>query len=117
MEKKGYFKIYLRCKFFSSLPRCGGGVVGHSIRVSKNNIKLYPGPSPPSTKGARGDRERGSLPGMGLILTMVIGFADGEGCLFTNVTKNNKYKTGFKVELFFSIGLHERDKALLQQIQ
>ena len=54
---------------------------------------------------------------MGLILTMVIGFADGEGCLFTNVTKNNKYKTGFKVELFFSIGLHERDKALLQQIQ
>lgn len=55
---------------------------------------------------------------MGSILTMVIGFAYGEGCLFTNVTKNNKYKTGFKVELFFfSIGLHERDKALLQQIQ
>ena len=102
MEKKGYFKIYLRCKFFSSLPPLRrGGVVGHSIRVSKNNIKLYSGPSPPSTKGARGDRERGSLPDMGSILTMVIGFADGEGCLFTNVTKNNKYKTGFKVELFF----------------
>ena len=99
MEKKGYFKIYLRCKFFSYLPppAAEGGVVGHSIRVSKNNIKLFPGPSPPSTKGARGDRELGSLPGMAPILTMVIAFADGEGCFFTNVTKNKKYKTDFKV--------------------
>ena len=66
MEKKGYFKIYLRCKFFFFPPPLRrGGVVGHSIRVSKNNIKLYPGPSPPSSKGAGGDRELGSFPGNG----------------------------------------------------
>ena len=41
----------------------------------------------------------------------------GEGCFFINVTKNKEFATGFKVQLVFSISLHEKDKALLKQIQ
>ena len=48
---------------------------------------------------------------------MVIGFADGEGCFFTNVTKTRNTRLVSKLNCFFSIGLHERDKALLQQIK
>lgn len=47
----------------------------------------------------------------------VTGFTDGEGCFSINLTKNKKYKTGFNVALFFSIGLHKKDKALLEQIK
>ena len=47
----------------------------------------------------------------------ITGFTDGEGCFSINVTNSDRYKTGFKVELFFSIGLHYKDKVLLEQIK
>ena len=59
--------------------------------LSKNNIKLNP--------------------------WFIIGFIDGEGCFFINVTKNKKYKTDFKVELSLVIMLHKKDKALLKEIK
>lgn len=59
--------------------------------VSENNIKLNP--------------------------WLVTGFIEGEGCFFINVTKNKKYKTGFKVELSLVIMLHKKDKALLEEVK
>ena len=41
----------------------------------------------------------------------------GTGCFSINVTKNKKYKTGWRVKLFFYIGLHQKDKALLEKIK
>jgi len=45
------------------------------------------------------------------------GFIDGEGCFYVNIIRNNKYKTGWRVQLFFKITLHRRDKVLLENIQ
>ena len=47
----------------------------------------------------------------------ITGFWDGEGCFHISITKNKKWKVGYKVELIFSICLHEKDKALLEQIK
>lgn len=45
------------------------------------------------------------------------GFVDGEGCFQINMLKNKEIKIGWEIRLVFSIGLHEKDKALLDQIQ
>ena len=45
------------------------------------------------------------------------GFIDAEGCFTISITRDKKYKTGWQVRLFFQISLHEKDKALLEQIQ
>jgi len=47
----------------------------------------------------------------------ITGFSDAEGCFTTTVTKDNKSKTGWAVKLSFQIGLHEKDRALLEKIQ
>ena len=47
----------------------------------------------------------------------VTGFTDGEGCFFVSITENTNFKVGWKVQLFFQIGLHEKDQALLEQIK
>ena len=55
-----------------------------------------------------------------LILKLILDFWPGlprEGCFSINVTKNKKYKTGWRVKLFFYIGLHQKDKALLEKIK
>ena len=41
------------------------------------------------------------------------GFVDGEGYFYVKSLKNNKYSTGFSVNLVFSISQHVRDEALL----
>ena len=46
----------------------------------------------------------------------VSGFTDGEGCFMISITENQKLKHGFQVQFFFVIGLHHRDKALLEEI-
>jgi len=45
------------------------------------------------------------------------GFIDGEGCLFIQVAKNSKTKTGWVVQLRFLITLHYKDLALLESIK
>nr|ADN97200.1 group I intron-encoded double motif LAGLIDADG homing endonuclease [Ophiostoma minus] len=44
------------------------------------------------------------------------GFIDGEGCFKISLTKVNK-AIGWKVQLFFQINLHEKDRALLKSIK
>ena len=45
------------------------------------------------------------------------GFVDGEGCFKLSVVERTEMKTGWGVRLFFSIGLHEKEIALLEKIQ
>ena len=47
----------------------------------------------------------------------VSGFTDGEGCFLVSITENKNSKLGWQVRLYFSIGLHIKDKALLEQIK
>lgn len=47
----------------------------------------------------------------------ITGFADAEGCFQINISKNDKYRTGFNIIPFFSIHLHVKDIALLNNIQ
>jgi len=45
------------------------------------------------------------------------GFTDGEGSFILNIYQNKEIKIGWHVRLEFLITLHEKDKALLEQIQ
>ena len=63
----------------------------HTSGVSKNNLKLNP--------------------------WFVSGFLDGEGCFHVSIIENKKSKLGWRVRLIFSISLHEKDIALLEDIQ
>jgi hypothetical protein len=47
----------------------------------------------------------------------ITGFADAESCFTLSVVKNNKMKAGWHVKQSFQIGLHQKDKAILEQIK
>ncbi len=47
----------------------------------------------------------------------VTGFTDGEGCFWIDVYKDNTYKTGWRVKLFYQINLLRKDQSLLEHIQ
>lgn len=47
----------------------------------------------------------------------ITGFVDGEGSFVIRIRENNKLKVGWNVELSFQIGIHSKDKALLEQIK
>lgn len=42
---------------------------------------------------------------------------DGEGCFHITIAKKTGYKSGYSVNLVFSIGLHSKDEDLLRSIQ
>jgi len=45
------------------------------------------------------------------------GFTDAEGTFTVKISKSDKYRTGWKVEPLFAIGLHIKDVAILNAIQ
>lgn len=47
----------------------------------------------------------------------ITGFTDAEGCFFAALKKDNRYKVGYQIQLGFQIGLHNKDKALLEEIK
>jgi hypothetical protein len=47
----------------------------------------------------------------------VTGFVDAEGTFVVKISKSNKYKTGWRVDPVFEIGLNVKDLALLVQIK
>ena len=47
----------------------------------------------------------------------VTGFVDGEGCCLLTIRTDKRLKTGWAVEPGFSLGLHVKDKPLLEKIQ
>jgi len=47
----------------------------------------------------------------------VTGFADAESCFSISLVRKNKLKVGWEVKIRFQINLHQKDQALLEQIQ
>lgn len=47
----------------------------------------------------------------------VTGFVDAESSFYLKILKNKKHSTGWVVELCFQIGLHQKDRPLLELIQ
>ena len=47
----------------------------------------------------------------------VTGFSDGESCFYIGISPDNKCSSGFRIKLSFQIGLHEKDKELLNLIK
>jgi len=54
---------------------------------------------------------------IGLYPYYITGFSDGESTFVVSLTKDNEYKTGWRVGLVFAIGLHEKDVMLLKHIK
>lgn len=46
----------------------------------------------------------------------VTGFIDGEGCFSISITSHSKTQTAWAVKISLTVTLHEKDKALLEQI-
>ena len=47
----------------------------------------------------------------------ITGFVDAEGSFTISVVKDPRYSAGYRVEAIFSISLHKKDSAILEQIQ
>ena len=47
----------------------------------------------------------------------ITGFVDGEGCFLIKINRNEELKIDWNVQLCFQIGLHRKDKSLLEQIK
>ena len=47
----------------------------------------------------------------------ITGFVDGEGCFDVSITENKELNQGWEVQHRFSIVLHVKDKAILQNIK
>ena len=47
----------------------------------------------------------------------VTGFAEAEGCFLVSIIKDKEYRLGWSVSPRYHINLHQKDKALLEQIQ
>lgn len=47
----------------------------------------------------------------------IVGFTDGEGCFYVNVSKSPAYRAGYAVQLHFHIKVNEKDKAVLEKIR
>ena len=47
----------------------------------------------------------------------ITGVVDGEGCFSISVIKDKKHKTGWQAKVEFTIGLHQKDIVLLEDIQ
>ena len=45
------------------------------------------------------------------------GFIDGEGCFLISIYKDNRNSTGWRVQLWFKIGLHIKDQDVLKEIR
>ena len=43
----------------------------------------------------------------------ITGFTDGEGCFSIAISKDNKYKCGWRIKLVFVVALHSKDKVVL----
>ena len=47
----------------------------------------------------------------------ITGFFDGESSFMINIVKSSKYRTGWFAQLNFTIGLHKKDRAVLELIK
>ena len=93
--KRHIVNYILRNKVYFSTSSLNSGdsdnLKGASSLVNKNNCSISP--------------------------WFVTGFVDGEGTFTISVTRDSKYKFGWRVRLFFQINLHIKDINLLKQIK
>lgn len=47
----------------------------------------------------------------------ITGFTDAEGCFYISISKNSKFKTGWKVVAYYEIHLHSNSIKILESIQ
>jgi hypothetical protein len=47
----------------------------------------------------------------------IVGFTDGEGCFYVNVSKSSAYRAGYAVQMHFHIKVNEKDKEVLDKIR
>ena len=59
----------------------------------------------------------GSVENLNLNPNWVTGFVDGEGCFHISISERKGRKFGWQVSLHFQIGLHVKDKAVLDAIK
>lgn len=94
--------------------------VSHSTRVVDNLNYYLPGINQFNLTGKRNystqieNKNYSAYINKAWLLT---GFSDGEASFYLSILKNDKYNTGFSIQLFFEISLHKKDKAILELFQ
>lgn len=117
------FFIYLLLQFFPSFslkiyPRTGSLDCSHGR--SKLNRFSYAGRKSSYKAGALGTcftRKYSTNSAFSLHPQFITGFSDAESSFFITFIKSNKSITGFYIQLSFQIGLHKKDRFLLELIK
>ena len=111
---------YLGCRF--SCLRCilMGFERNYQVRIlsKQRNIQIRGFYSYKAVQQTFVEKGNNSLTSSGKMNPWFLtGFVDGEGCFLISINRNKELKIGWSVQLGFQIGLHHKDKALLEQIK
>lgn len=96
-----------------------GPVLGHISSCSFSTSANYLSSSSSMNKkaAAYSNPNPREIMGMQITPSFVTGFVDGEGCFSVTLVKDKSYKLGWQVKPKFSIGLHKKDRGLLENIR
>ena len=108
-KKKAGFEINSQVSSFFKLI--------YIYRISYSTCKVRNSFASPIVNSAKNTPKTQNVPPQLINPWWVTGFTEGKGCFSITITRNNEMKIGFRVKLIFAIGLHERDKVLLEQIK
>src|SRR5262245_12465161 len=89
------------------LPAMAGSASGYMLEHLENPVVLDQSENP---SGADNQQER-------LSADWVVGFVDGEGCFFVGINRQPSMKLGWQVLPEFRVVQHEKDIAILEQLQ
>ena len=122
LTKKGIDKIHL-IKAGMNTKRITSSINSNSLS-GKRSISTLTRPivnstgiKTPGSFGTEGCSARVGGTNTNLNPWFITGFIEGEGCFVVNVIKNNRLKTGWRIQIEFKIGLHKRDWELLEKIK
>jgi hypothetical protein len=120
-SRHGIILPCLRCTLQSFYRNSKIGILSNQIN---KQIRLYSTKIVNSTEiktpgsfGTEGCSARVGGTNTNLNPWFITGFIEGEGCFVVNVIKNNRLKTGWRIQIEFKIGLHKRDWDLLEKIK
>ena len=114
--KSLYNNNRVRALYSKSLPIIYGYTSSYSFSTLGNSLYYSSPPlrekNPQNSFASSMDKKENKLSP-----SFIAGFIDGEGCFSITLVKDKSYKLGWQVKPKFSIGLHKKDRGLLENVR
>lgn len=108
LSNRIYINPLMQIFRFNSDPRKGYGFAAQKAFFSTSNLLSSSNSELVPEKFKKQDK---------LHPDFITGFADGEGFFGVSISKNNKLKSGWQIQLRFVIGVHMKDAFVLEQVK